>query len=221
MKSTTTAFYICCGTLLLSGCASQNASDIQRKVNAVTTDDDGRCIMALYETGLAVDAANQEIAKNKKGKLYRGEYQRGMAAADRAARARQIAMDLCQQRYASLKTEVREVEKKTERLPGVNFRSNSADLTQKAKTVLEVVANRLVKEGRRVEIAGHTSNTGSAEYNMMLSQRRAQAVVNYLISKGVDPDLLSARGYGITDPIATNATREGRNANKRVELRYK
>jgi outer membrane protein OmpA-like peptidoglycan-associated protein len=109
---------------------------------------------------------------------------------------------------------------KTERLPGVTFKSDSAELREEAKPILDAIADRLVKENRRVEIAGHTSSTGSAEHNMTLSQGRADAVRDFLISRGVPESNLIAKGYGMNQPVATNDTQEGRNANKRVEIRY-
>jgi len=67
-------------------------------------------------------------------------------------------------------------------------------------------------------IEGHTDNVGSAEYNMGLSQRRAEAVVNYLVDVyGIDRSRLSAQGYGLTRPVADNSTDEGRQKNRRVE----
>jgi outer membrane protein OmpA-like peptidoglycan-associated protein/tetratricopeptide (TPR) repeat protein len=72
----------------------------------------------------------------------------------------------------------------------------------------------------RVEIAGHTDRIGSPEYNLSLSQRRAQAVVDYLVKQGVPSGRLIARGYGETQPIASNDDeREGRELNRRVEFR--
>lgn len=70
----------------------------------------------------------------------------------------------------------------------------------------------------KVEIAGHTDNWGSDEYNQKLSENRAKAVYNYFIDKGVDKSRLQYVGYGEARPIATNATDEGRAQNRRVEL---
>ena len=109
---------------------------------------------------------------------------------------------------------------RTERLPGVTFKRDSAELREEAKPILDVIADRLVKENKPLEIAGHTSSTGPAKHNMTLSQARADAVRDYLISRGVTRSNLIAKGYGMNQPIATNDTQEGRNANKRVEIRY-
>lgn len=70
-----------------------------------------------------------------------------------------------------------------------------------------------------IEISAHTDRIGSYEYNINLSKRRAQAVVDYLINKGIDSKRLIAKGYGFTKPLATNLTEEGRQLNRRVEFK--
>ncbi len=70
----------------------------------------------------------------------------------------------------------------------------------------------------KIVIEGHTDNVGTAKYNQKLSERRAEAVKKYLVEKfGVEPSRLSAKGYGLTKPVASNATKEGRQKNRRVE----
>jgi outer membrane protein OmpA-like peptidoglycan-associated protein len=71
-----------------------------------------------------------------------------------------------------------------------------------------------------VEIAGHTDNTSSREFNLSLSARRAESVRNALIQQGIDPARLSARGYGPDQPVAPNDTEAGRAANRRVEMKW-
>jgi len=72
--------------------------------------------------------------------------------------------------------------------------------------------------GLRVRMEGHTDSIGTAEYNMKLSLRRANAVKDYLIKKGIAKERLSAEGFGFTQPIAPNDTKEGRALNRRVQL---
>jgi outer membrane protein OmpA-like peptidoglycan-associated protein len=72
-----------------------------------------------------------------------------------------------------------------------------------------------------VIVEGHTDSTGSDAYNQALSQRRADAVLNYLVRKGVPANRLTARGFGKSSPVASNDTREGRALNRRVELEVK
>ncbi|HEY8537955.1 MAG TPA: OmpA family protein, partial [Steroidobacteraceae bacterium] len=105
-------------------------------------------------------------------------------------------------------------------LEGVNFELNSARLTPSSREVLDAVAADLKKYPRlRIELQGHTDSTGSDSYNLDLSQRRAEAVRDYLIEQGVSPQQLTAKGYGETEPIADNSTAAGRAANRRVVMR--
>jgi OOP family OmpA-OmpF porin len=105
-------------------------------------------------------------------------------------------------------------------LKGVNFENNSARLTAGSFPALDAAAATLIKRGDvKVEVAGHTDNRGGAKLNQALSQRRADAVRAYLVSKGVAPANLTSRGYGAEQPIADNKNASGRAANRRVELR--
>jgi OOP family OmpA-OmpF porin len=97
---------------------------------------------------------------------------------------------------------------------------NSAELTVESRPILTRVAENLKKYPRlRVELQGHTDSSGSDEYNLKLSERRANAVREYLISQGVSSQQLLARGYGETQPIADNSTAEGRAQNRRVVMK--
>jgi OOP family OmpA-OmpF porin len=112
--------------------------------------------------------------------------------------------------------------KRVTTLEGVEFGSDSDELNAVSKSILDGHAIELARHpDMKVEIAGHTSSTGPAEYNQNLSERRARSVADYLISTGLAADRFSVRGYGESEPIADNATREGRAKNRRVELRIK
>ncbi len=106
-------------------------------------------------------------------------------------------------------------------LEGVNFATNSAVLDPTSTGMLDKVANfvQYNPSGYRLEVAGYTDNTGGRAHNMTLSQQRAEAVLKYLVSKGVPAGMLQAKGYGPEFPVATNATQEGRAQNRRVELK--
>jgi len=69
-----------------------------------------------------------------------------------------------------------------------------------------------------IDVNGHTDSTGSLEHNQALSERRAMSVAEYLNSQGIDPRRVSALGFGPSQPIASNATAEGRAQNRRVEI---
>ena len=82
----------------------------------------------------------------------------------------------------------------------------------------ELVAELGNKKVNSISLAGHTDATGPAAYNQGLSERRAKSVEAYLVSKGVDANLINAVGYGANQPIAPNDTRENRAKNRRVDI---
>jgi outer membrane protein OmpA-like peptidoglycan-associated protein len=115
-----------------------------------------------------------------------------------------------------------QVQKYTGIIQGINFKFNSAEITRKSYPVLDRAAKVLTDyPDVRIEIQGHTDNKGKPEYNKDLSQRRAESVKNYFISKGIDQSRLTATGYGQEVPIADNKTNRGRAKNRRVEFKLK
>ncbi|MBB6612732.1 OmpA family protein [Pontibacter sp. Tf4] len=102
---------------------------------------------------------------------------------------------------------------------GILFATNSAELSASAKQDIAKLAKTLKEyEGTNVIIEGHTDNTGSYELNQKLSERRAQSVLNYAKSLGVEASRLQAKGYSYDQPIADNSTVAGRQQNRRVEI---
>lgn len=107
------------------------------------------------------------------------------------------------------------------KLERVNFEFDSAKLTADSTASLDAAVQILKRHSDlKVEVAGHTDSVGNDDYNMGLSERRAQAVADYLIANGADAANITVKGYGETDPVADNGTEEGRAANRRVELRH-
>jgi outer membrane protein OmpA-like peptidoglycan-associated protein len=105
-------------------------------------------------------------------------------------------------------------------LQGTQFAFDSAELTPEARGTLNENAAVLERETDvKVVIEGHTDSIGPEAYNQGLSERRAKAVEEYLISKGISADRLEIMGYGPSNPIAANDTKEGRAMNRRVELK--
>ncbi|MBE9549907.1 MAG: OmpA family protein [Proteobacteria bacterium] len=104
-------------------------------------------------------------------------------------------------------------------LRNVNFEFDSATLKTSATEKLDTVSELLASHGSVVvEVAGHTDSVGPEDYNQGLSERRANSVRDYLIAKGISSDRMSAKGYGEARPVGTNDTKDGRAANRRVEL---
>ncbi|MDH3588357.1 MAG: OmpA family protein [Gammaproteobacteria bacterium] len=130
-------------------------------------------------------------------------------------------LDYCQNTPAGARVDVRGCEiGGTISLPGVRFKLNSADLISTSTAKLDDAAATLrANPGLVVEAAGYTDTSGSPSLNLDLSQRRAESVRRYLISRDVNADNIRAAGYGQANPIADNSTRTGRQQNRRVELR--
>ena len=101
----------------------------------------------------------------------------------------------------------------------VLFDNNKSDLRPEAREDLAKLSGIVLNyPSLRLAIEGHTDNTGNAEMNQTLSEQRANAVRNYLINQGLDTGSVSAQGLGMNNPVADNATAEGRQKNRRIEI---
>jgi OOP family OmpA-OmpF porin len=104
-------------------------------------------------------------------------------------------------------------------LTGLLFDTNKWDIKPRFYPILDEAVEVLKRNpDLKVKIEGHTDSVGSARYNQQLSEKRARAVMEYLVKQGIKRERLSAEGYGLTRPIASNLTPEGRAQNRRVEL---
>ena len=162
--------------------------------------------------------ANQQLASKDQALQVQGaalqtEVQRRKEAEKRAAQA---AADIA--KFASIKQETRGM---VITLSGsVLFTSGKSDLLPAAQLKLNDVAKALTEQDPEstMIVEGHTDSQGAAAFNQDLSQRRAQSVRDYLVSRGVASDRISAEGFGPTRTIGDNATAEGRANNRRVEI---
>jgi OOP family OmpA-OmpF porin len=104
-------------------------------------------------------------------------------------------------------------------LTGVNFKFDSSAIEPESERILDRAVTELNNAGSvDVVIVGHTDSTGTDAYNMALSHRRANAVKDYLVRHGISSSRLSTEGRGESQPVASNATREGRYQNRRIEF---
>jgi len=104
-------------------------------------------------------------------------------------------------------------------LNNIFFNTSSYQLEDKSRTELDKVVTFLQKNPDvRIEFGGHTDDVGADKDNMQLSLKRAEAVYQYILSRGIDPARLKYKGYGETRPVADNATEEGRRQNRRIEF---
>lgn len=157
--------------------------------------------------------------------------QQALSAEQRAARQQAQAnaalaqASLAQDRVRELEAQLRDMEaQQTERgllvtLGDVLFAFNRAELSAQAAPRLDRLAGFLRQfPDRKVLIEGYTDSVGADSYNQSLSERRATAVHDALVQRGVDSSRISARGYGKAHPVADNASPEGRAMNRRVEI---
>lgn len=116
---------------------------------------------------------------------------------------------------------VTDITEEVRKAGGIQFVTGSADLTSASKTTLDAVAGILNRTATvNVQVDGHTDTQGDATANKALSQRRAQAVVDYLVSKGVAANRLVARGFGEESPLVSpDETEAARKQNRRVEFK--
>ena len=111
------------------------------------------------------------------------------------------------------------VQQAIDNLKNIQFATGKPELDERAKGNLDAVAEYLkANPSVKIELAGHTDNTGSDAVNNPLSEKRAQVAADYLTGKGVNPDQIYVKGYGSRKPIADNNTPEGRQQNRRTEL---
>ena len=101
-----------------------------------------------------------------------------------------------------------------------NFETAKWDIQPSGYKTLGNVVEILIKNpALKLEIQGHTDNRGSKAYNQPLSEKRAKAVMEYIVTKGIEQSRLSFAGYGFSRPVASNDTADGRAMNRRVELK--
>jgi outer membrane protein OmpA-like peptidoglycan-associated protein len=188
---------------------SQQAKIVQQTRTELVT---AQRQVADTERARAQDA--QQLSQEQQARL--SAERKAAEAEQKAGEAEQKARDALN-RLAAVKEEQRGL---VITLSGsVLFPSDQATLLPEAQTRLNQVAEALLAtKERTLVIEGHTDSRGSADHNLDLSQRRAEAVRSYLVSRGYPSDKILAQGVGKSRPVADNASAEGRANNRRVEI---
>jgi outer membrane protein OmpA-like peptidoglycan-associated protein len=200
---------------LLAGCMTNDAYTGERKVSKTAK-------------GAGIGAAVGAVAGILTGPDSRAHRKNALIAAGVGALAGAAVGQYMDRQEAKLRAQlqgtgvsvVRNGNNITLNMPGnITFRTDSADLNPSFYEVLNSVSLVLKEYDKTLlEVAGHTDNTGSDQYNQALSERRAGSVAQYLESHGVNAQRVITVGAGEGHPIASNDTADGRQANRRVEL---
>ena len=105
-------------------------------------------------------------------------------------------------------------------MKNVFYDFNQSTLRKESEYELNLLIKLLNENSKlRVEISSHTDNKGSEKYNLELSEKRSKAVVDYLVAHGIDASRLESKGYGFSEPIASNTSEDGRQQNRRTEFK--
>jgi len=183
-------------------------------VSAMHADEKQAVAATSAELGRSkVQIADQGAALNAQGAALKDEKSRRLDAEKRAAQA---AADLA--KFATVKQDPRGM---VITLSGsILFASAKWDLLSTAQLKLNDVATALIKEDplSKIVVEGYTDSQGGVAYNQDLSQHRAQAVRDYLVTRGIASDRITAQGFGLTKSVADNKSPEGRANNRRVEI---
>ncbi len=210
------AIIVAAGTLALGGCATTSETDDGGNDKAVT----GAIIGGIL---------GGVVAHNTGDKSSKSRTAMGAIAGAAAGGAIGYSMDKKEAELRKIASErdakEMEVERVREDLLKVSVSSeasfdfNSSNLKPEFKPTLDRVADVLHSDpNQRIQVVGHTDSKGSEAYNQTLSERRAQATADYLVSQGVARSQISVAGRGESEPRADNSTAAGRAQNRRVEI---
>jgi len=202
-------------TVVLSGCETLDAYTQESKTSSATK---GAVIGAV--AGAVVGLASGDDAVERRQRALIGAGVGALAGGAIGAYMDRQEAELRAELQGSGVSVTRIGDNITLNMPGnITFATDSSDLSPAFFDVLNSVGKVLTKFDKTVvEVAGHTDSTGSDSYNQALSERRATSVATYLQAQGINPQRMITIGLGESMPVADNATSEGRQANRRVEI---
>jgi outer membrane protein OmpA-like peptidoglycan-associated protein len=222
---------ILAGIMVLSGCATRKYVRLQTQALEPAIQEASNAAKENAERIDAVDRrAQQGVTAAGAADQKATAAQTAASNAQNAATAAQRQADTANQGVQQANTRINTLETRISNInlsdnytqsesQTVTFAVNSSTLSPQARSTLDSLASKLSGAGFLVELQGFTDNTGSEQYNINLSQRRAEAVTRYLVSKNVPLFRISVVGLGEEMPVASNNTRDGRNQNRRVEVK--
>ena len=205
-----------CATVAAAGCQTTNPYTGEQQTSKTTI---GAAIGAI--AGAAIGAATGKDAKDRRKRALIGAGVGGLAGAGVGAYMDKQEADLRKKLAGTGVSVTRQGDNIVLNMPGnITFKTGSADLNADFFKVLDGVGIVVAKYDKTlIVIEGHTDNVGSDENNQALSERRASAVGQYLLGKGINGQRVLTAGLGESRPIASNDSDSGRSQNRRVEVR--
>ena len=229
--------FLLIGLLALSGCATkkfvrQEVGALEPKITEVSNANkenaeridavDRRAQQGIQNAAAANTAAQAADTKAAQAGQAAQAADTKATQAGQAAQTAQQGVQTANNRINTVETRIASLDVfTTGQSQAVTFKVNSVKLSKEAMGALDSLAGQVSgqRSGYLIEIQGFTDTTGSESYNVNLSQRRAEAVMRYLVSKNVPLHRISIIGLGEDSPVADNKTRQGREQNRRVEVR--
>lgn len=230
--------FILAGVLLLSGCATKKYvrnqvgaldSSLSPKIAEVSNANkenaeridgvDRRATQGIQQASQAAQAADTKATQA--GQAAATADQKATQAGQQATTANQ-GVQQANNRINTMETRISSLDTYTPSQPeSITFKVGSAKLSKEAEATLDQLAGQVSgqRAGYLIEIQGFTDTTGDAAYNVALSQKRADEVMRYLVTKSVPLHRISIVGLGEANPVADNKTRTGREQNRRVEVK--
>ncbi|HEX5227483.1 MAG TPA: OmpA family protein [Bryobacteraceae bacterium] len=206
--------------------AAQKAAEDRAAAEAARAQEAAERLKAEQARLSAEDARRAADAQQKAAELARLQQQQAEQKAAEADRLRQQAEQAQQQLRQQLLTQFNLILQTRDTARGlivnmsdVLFDFNKSTLRPAAREKLAKISGIILSHpGLRLEVDGYTDSIGSDEYNLKLSDQRAMGVQTYLVSQGIAPDDVTAKGFGKDNPVAPNNTAAGRQKNRRVEM---
>jgi outer membrane protein OmpA-like peptidoglycan-associated protein len=206
--------------------AQQQAQQAQAQAQQAQAQADQDARMRAAAEQAQAEAQRQQAAAQAQQQQAEAQAAAAQAAAAQADQQRQEAIQQKEQMRARLLAQLNQVLQTRDSarglivsMPDVLFDFNKYTLKPEARERLAKVSGIvLAYPDLKLQIEGYTDSIGSDEYNQTLSDKRAEAVRDYLVSQGVNMNNVSARGLGKADPVADNSTAAGRQLNRRVEM---
>jgi outer membrane protein OmpA-like peptidoglycan-associated protein len=204
--------------MLAEKSSAEAGQQLAAKQGEIATQTAGALVATREQLGAAERGKAQQAEKAGTERAARDEADKKAAASEERATASEQKAKEANDALAKLAAKEDERGTVITLSGSVLFRSNDAELLPAAQTRLDQVAQALVAKDKTVIVEGYTDAKGSQKNNMNLSQRRADSVRTYLVTRGFPTEKITARGMGPDRPVADNGSAEGRANNRRVEI---